>query len=629
MFLKDLQKGLLLEQQNESIRQNIAIVYSRNSYRHYCAQAEKNGLLYRFRGAESVLHWLKGEYAYLAVNGLANFLRRLGIKFDIVQEKDLSHCIDSYHTIFIPNAEMLSRDAMNAIKRWHARDDHFLIVSGKTNLPAGIFGAETFTPYIPNGYITWTSHETITPSRQRKKTPLTIIGQRGYTLYQTKIKEKHGENQRPVQKTSLIGTLYEVEKGESKNPSGKQRVEAAILCTAKSLYLPVQTFEFLGGLLQGHLSFEDVRKWHTEHFFIDDLCMGIKEILQRAHPRLFAMQLRPFGKYGRAVVLRHDTDLAFNTEFLEFEVQEHIPATYALLLDENKERWIKATQGKKGIETCFHYYTCMREHRFQEKLRNFIANRLLGKKTVLRIDRKAISGTGLYKQIAEAEQQDIRAKTAQRHAKFFLYPETIDAMNYLYNHDKAIVGLGSMFRFVNYQYGRYAYTVEHPQVSVPFWFPLRMMMAAQECHAMLRGWDSCHLLEPEPKTIDHVLGHTVLENAVFTFGFHPRHVVSGEFNPGSRRGTWDWFMYVITEARKVGCMFLNCAQLYQRMEELEHLCIREEKRTIIVFNAGKIGVRDIHIKYKNMLHIIPAIGTKQKKIIKKKNEEKTNERAQK
>ena len=61
-----------------SIRSNVAIIYSEASRQAFTAKAKAEDELYTFRGSRATLHWIKGEEAYLAVNGCASILRRLG-----------------------------------------------------------------------------------------------------------------------------------------------------------------------------------------------------------------------------------------------------------------------------------------------------------------------------------------------------------------------------------------------------------------------------------------------------------------------------------------------------------------------------------------------------------------------
>ena len=86
-----------------SIRSNVAIIYSEASREAFAAKAKAEDELYTFRGSRATLHWIKGEEAYLAVNGCASILRRLGVKFDILNENEgLPGLLNEYYTSLLP-----------------------------------------------------------------------------------------------------------------------------------------------------------------------------------------------------------------------------------------------------------------------------------------------------------------------------------------------------------------------------------------------------------------------------------------------------------------------------------------------------------------------------------------------
>ena len=73
-------------------------------------------------------------------------------------------------------------------------------------------------------------------------------------------------------------------------------------------------------------------------------------------------------------------------------------------------------------------------------------------------------------------------------------------MDYLYESLPETVGMGTMFRFNNLKYANNessaeSYVVQHPDVSVPFWFPFKMVVTTIDQYKPLRGWDITHLME--------------------------------------------------------------------------------------------------------------------------------------
>jgi len=151
----------------------------------------------------------------------------------------------------------------------------------------------------------------------------------------------------------------------------------------------------------------------------------------------------------------------------------------------------------------------------------------------------------------------------------------VDAMDYLFKQEPEILGLGTMFRFTNFMYGSRStndertYVVQHPDTSVPFWFPFKLWYASAEDAHPLRGWDITHVLEPEPWLTEHLLSQEeYLEDGVYTLGFHPAHCLGKSFRS---EGNWDWFEYAVELGRSRGFLFLTCREVFERMNQWEYL----------------------------------------------------------
>ena len=151
-----------------SIRNNVAIIYSEASRQAFITEAGNRGQVYQFRGSRETLHWLRGDVAYLAVNGVASLLRRLSIKFDILREEECSlKLLKEYHTLFIPNACRLLEQTITALEKWLGGDVK-LVVSGSTNLPERLLGIASHSQYTPEGFcgIKWLPHLRFNPQHK-------------------------------------------------------------------------------------------------------------------------------------------------------------------------------------------------------------------------------------------------------------------------------------------------------------------------------------------------------------------------------------------------------------------------------------------------------------------------------
>jgi hypothetical protein len=186
-----------------------------------------------------------------------------------------------------------------------------------------------------------------------------------------------------------------------------------------------------------------------------------------------------------------------------------------------------------------------------------------------------------------------------KHGNAFFYPETIDAMAYVYDSFPEVVGMGVMFRFKNIKYSRgksldESYTVEHPNVSVPFCFPFKMMVATMEGYKILRGWDISHFIEPSPPLVDFVFNSApVLPNGVYMFGFHPAHARGNAFNMS---GNFGWFLYAIDEATKRGWWIANFKMVCDKLNDWENLVLNVGGDGLITLeNPTAKAVTDIAI----------------------------------
>ncbi len=125
------------------LRQNIAVVFSPNSRQRYIDEALEGGDIYEFVDAwGKKKRWLKDEYAYLAPTTASALLNRYSLKHDLLTETQLRPIIDSYHTLFVPNAGELENETIEALGTAVQSGSLHLVVTGKTNLPNDLLGLD-------------------------------------------------------------------------------------------------------------------------------------------------------------------------------------------------------------------------------------------------------------------------------------------------------------------------------------------------------------------------------------------------------------------------------------------------------------------------------------------------------
>lgn len=529
----------------------VGIVYSEMSQHKLVDLAEKSGNVYQFNGATDRVRWLKGEYAYLAPNGAASLLRRLCIKFNWVTDEDLKELkrLERYHSLVIPHAVSLPTQAPKVIESW-AHQGGYLFATGQTDLPTELLGLSKIEWYQPEGFtgLRYGDHNA-------------IIGYRGYT---TGICE-------PTSGSKVLASAFELSGQKKGLEEGRgQPLGPALIRTSRVLFIPLPVFETFGAILQGHINFEDIRYLSQHRFkYLDWLGRVLKEALEKSGwKHLWRVRVKPWGEYHGVVVLRHDVDSSTEMTYLNFERENKIPATYAVLDDSRRQHWLKAIASHPAAEAAYHFDTGPTNFPLSSSLQKL---RGTNTSTLKKTSRK-----GLWRQIKKARDElGIPIITAQRHNSFFFYPEIVDGMDYLYKRELEVLGLGTMFRFTNFMYGsrsdddQQTYVVQHPDTSVPFWFPFKLFYSSTNEHHALRGWDITHVLEPEPWLTEHLLNQEeYLEGGVYTLGFHPAHCRGKSFREG---GNWDWFKYAVELGKSRRYLFATCKEVFERLNQWEYL----------------------------------------------------------
>jgi hypothetical protein len=578
--------------------QNVAIIYSKETLRLNIKEAEELNEIYAFEGSRGHVHWLKGEHAYLAVNGLSNILRRLGIKFDVIYDFDATeNILANYDFIFIPDAQHLPDLAFKGITERIKKGEKF-IISGKSNIDPSLYGAETFGyKRLPNFTgIKWIDESTCI----KDKNPL-VFSCPGYTVHLIKSNSR----------SESLGKLavFTCEDGSSKDIVKLSDYDA-VVATDNTIYFALPVFEYIGALLQGHMSFEKTRDviGESANFYIDTLAICLRQILSnRGFNDMFKVKHRIWGSYDNVLILRHDTDSSRDTTYPDYESKNNIPSTYPVLLDKNYKFWINRLRKDSSFELSFHFTSA----------KSGFLRRLISPKAPMPV-KKLIVKDGIIKQLKKASRIcNFDFHTIHRHGHFFYYPETLEALDYMFEQFRNILCSQVMFRSVMYSYADSRnpekITVSHPDTSVPFWFPFKLIMASVEEHRELRGWDCTEFIEPDKKIIDLCIEKAkLLSGGVYTMGFHPAHTQNKTFG---EEGSYGCFLYCVERARENKWWIATYKMVLDKLNDWQDLRIRSADGEVTLFNNSSRTIKDIVIESSGLMHHVDALAAHQKETL--------------
>ena len=102
-----------------------------------------------------------------------------------------------------------------------------------------------------------------------------------------------------------------------------------IVLTDKTAYIANQVLELIGGMLQAHLNVEAVRHWANATHWGDTLLFFLRRVLlETGLGPLWETRLRSFGAYDGVLSFRHDVHGMRDYSFLDYQIQNLIPASY-------------------------------------------------------------------------------------------------------------------------------------------------------------------------------------------------------------------------------------------------------------------------------------------------------------
>jgi hypothetical protein len=566
---------------------SIAILFSERSRAAYAAEARAKGETYTFTDAWGKPRtWLKGEYAYLAPNAARVLLSRCNLKHDFLEEAELTReRLAGYRAVLVPDAGHLGDDTVERLASW-LDGDRRLIVTGKTNLPPSLLGLKAFEKKPVNGYSGWRWLPG-SPFAGEAWEPRYVSGYKGHPVH--KVVPAAGSRVL-AQLEELSGDLTDASTATT-TPLGP-----AIVMSEKAVYVANSVLELIGGMLQAHLNVEAVRHWANATHWGDTLLFFLRRLLLEAGLQpLWQTRLRSFGAYDGVLSFRHDVHGMQDYSFLDYQVQNLIPASYDIedpafstnISEADAAAWVGRTTRNNFIEPALHNDSSIGD------------------------PPTAVFGKGLFEHLSAAGKNlGFAICTCGRHAGGHMHPETIDAMDYLYAHDEQVLGLCTFCYYHMIEYG-----VRNPEVMVGgtiggkpltyvtdvrrtiatsgIWFPFHAVVTTDREWRTLRGWDRTHEYDAAYELVEAIYGgHSArlpgvddrLENGVYSFQYHPELGRDPSVNRG--KGALDYVRYAINLAERSNFWIATQRDLYQRMADYEALVlqVRDGGREVTLIN---------------------------------------------
>ena len=566
---------------------DVAVLWSRRSRDAYAAEAAARGETYTFTDAWGrPCTWLKGEYAYLAANAASLLLARCNLKHDVVEEADLGDDrLAGYRALLVPNAGHLAGDTIARIERWLGGADRRLVVTGKTNLPPRLLGLRACTPTPVAGYTGWC---------WRPDSP--FAGPAWEAAYPTGYAGHQVNRVEPAPNSRVLADLVEFT-GDltSAATATVTALGPGIVLTERTAYVANQVFELLGGMLQAHLNVEAVRHWANPTHWGDTILFFLRCVLRDVGlDALWQTRLRSFGTHDGVLSFRHDVHGMLDFNFLDYQIQNLIPASYDIedpafstnISEAMAAEWVARTTRHSFIEPALHNDSSIGD------------------------PPTAIHGTGLDTHVKNAARNlGFPVYTCGRHAGGHMHPETIDAMDYLYAHDDQVLGLCTFCYYHMIEYGvrnpsvmvggqiggkplTYVTDVRRTIATSGVWFPFHPVVTSAAEWRPLCGWDRTHEYDAAYELVETIYGghgsrggvDDHLENGVYSFQYHPELARDPSANDG--KGTQDYVRYAINLAERKNFWIASQRELYQRMADYEDLLfrVRDGGREVTVAN---------------------------------------------
>jgi len=201
----------------------------------------------------------------------------------------------------------------------------------------------------------------------------------------------------------------------------KLNTPAFVICD-NEVYFNANPFSNFQKWLQFEYNIIPYLNWYDRIFWLDEYASSLLQNIQKYSP----VNINGFKDKKEkeiTVIFRHDVDDSRDLAYLQEEIKENIPATYALLIDRNRKFWLNNLRDKHNIEIAYHYESnnVKLSDYFKIAMNKFFKTKLKMENLPNNWNEKS-----LKKQLYRAKSKGIDTITIHRHFGFIKYPEIIN-----------------------------------------------------------------------------------------------------------------------------------------------------------------------------------------------------------
>ncbi len=511
---------------------------------------------YAFSGAYGKNYWPKRSGMFLGKCGVFNFLFRQGFNASFIATEAVS-TISKLDIIFVVLDSPLEDELAIAKLKDLVLGDYRVVGSGSPDawisaMPEVFSGKSSSceNPYAGLAY----DFPDISPEiiASPNWDFFCFDGQPNVDLQQEgRVLSIQGERQTPL-RALLI----------------EQKGAPALIRYRNFIYLNGSPFHAFQAWLQGQEDLAPWLNWRNRLFWLDEQVACLRNLLVRQG--VLSKQTQPLllPELGEtSIVLRHDLDYSKDVSYLNAEEGFNTTGVHAILRDANTKFWTTTLKQYPKHESAFHYNTGDYSRGY-----NWLLRKMDKPQCAYKPAKRDIVGKGLFKQVKWAKKNGVGVSTLHRHLSFILYPEYIDALDYVFENESDVLGASSMFRSqvlrwgIDRTDGGSGTYVDFPDVQFPYWFPFKLAHAGYG-GKLLRGWESASMMEVEPELIEQMLDYkaTGLPQNIFTFNFHPAHSSRETFN---REGSLEAFQKILSIMANKDVNVRVLREIYQCLDKV-------------------------------------------------------------
>lgn len=524
------------------------VIYNQETIR------SRQGDNYLFRSRSKTITWPKQDGAFLGAVGAWNCLFRIGLQPEIFTSLDMVEVVKGDLLFVFAEEEILDASLCEIIHRWMSNDGTVVaggfLTAWKWLLPTETT-VEQVRSYSPYAALGWrfgnTSPELVAPPRWSHGQ----VKKKGGILTDGELVSIHGERQTPQR--ALVTPLTDA---------------PAVIRFKNFIFLNGNPFAAFQSWLQGQDDLGPWLQWRHRLFWLDEqVAFLLKIINEYAQLSEKLVPKHVAGLPETVLVFRHDLDYSRDTSYFNAELKAGLPGVHAVLRDRNTGFWLEVLKQAPGHEVGFHYNTA-KYSRWLEWVRSIFG---LPKRTY-RPDRNAIVGDRLLKQVRWAKQNHVGVASLHRHLPFLIYPEWVDALDYVFDEEPEVLGGSSLFRGQVLRWGsdrsdgaRGTYG-EFPDAQFPYWFPFKLSHAGLGGRR-LRGWETTSVMEIEPELFEQMLDHKIpgFLQRVITINYHPAHSQSNKY---CNEGSLTWWTDILQIVKERGIEVKTLKDIYATLDKV-------------------------------------------------------------